>query len=178
MTNPFHIAAVTVLLGWIVAPVTAQDSRATATDGPRWGGPDKVENQLREDAEVDRPTIFDRWFEWKMGLVERHGFSFSVDYSAVWLGADSSPGDDRSAGGMVRFFGAWDLVGRGTKNTGTFVWKAEHRHAYTDVAPSGFSFELGNIGPGLCHRRLEILLVEHDERIALPDARAFAGQDV
>jgi len=47
---------------------------------------------------------------------------------------------------MIRFFGSWDLVGRGTKNTGAFVWKVEHRHGYTDVAPSGFGFNLGYVG--------------------------------
>jgi porin len=140
-------AALPVLLFALGANyATAQDSGDSHGEGPRWGGPDAVENQLRDDAEVDRPSLFERWFEWKSGLTEDHGFSFSVDYSAVWLGADSSPGEDQSAGGMVRFFGAWDLVGRRTKNTGTFVWKVENRHAHTDVAPSGFSFELGHIG--------------------------------
>jgi porin len=37
-------------------------------------------------------------------------------------------------------------VGRTTKNTGAFVWKVEHRHGYTDVAPSGFQFNLGSVG--------------------------------
>ena len=129
-----------------VGPSAAQAPGNDGTGGPRWGGPDKVENLLRDDAAVDRPTLFERWFEWKDGLTGEHGFSFSVDYSAVGLGADSSLGDDRSAGGMIRFFGSWDLVGRGTKNTGAFVWKVEHRHAYTDVAPSGFQFNLGSVG--------------------------------
>jgi porin len=105
-----------------------------------------VGNQLLEDAAVDRPTLFERWSEWKKGLTDKHGFSFSLDYSAVGLSASESPEEDRSAGGMVRFFGAWELVGRGTENTGTFVWKVEHRHAYTDVAPSGFGFSLGYVG--------------------------------
>jgi porin len=131
---------------FFVFPSAGQDSEQSDTSGPRWGGPNAVENQLRDDAEVDRPSLFERWFEWKDRLTEKHGFSFSVDYSAAWLGADSSPGDDRASSGMVRFFGAWDLVGRGTTNTGTFVWKVEHRHAYTDVAPSGFGFELGYVG--------------------------------
>jgi porin len=130
----------------LAVPSFAQEPGTTTDEGPRWGGPDAVENQLREDAEVDRPTLFERWFEWKDGLTEKHRFSFSVDYSAVGLGASESPGEDSSAGGMIRFFGAWDLVGRGTKNTGTFVWKVEHRHGYTDVAPQGFGFEIGHIG--------------------------------
>jgi porin len=124
----------------------AQESDTTESESPRWGGPDAVENLLLDDAAVDRPTFFERWFAWKDDLTEKRGFSFGIDYSAVYLGANESPGEDSSAGGMIRFFGSWDLVGRGTKNTGAFIWKVEHRHAYTDVAPGSFGFELGSIG--------------------------------
>jgi porin len=130
----------------ITAPLAAQQSGDTEGEGPRFGGPDAVGNQLRNDAEVDKPSLFEGWFAWKDDLKQRTGFAFSVDYSAVGLAADSSPSDDRSAGGMIRFFGSWDLVGRTTKNTGAFVWKVEHRHGYTDVAPSGFQFNLGSVG--------------------------------
>jgi len=140
------IVVVICLLGLWTTSVVAQESAGMDDQGPRFGGPNAVENQLRDDAEVDRPTLFERWFEWKNGLTEKHGFSFSVDYSAVGLGANESPGEDRSSSGMVRLFGSWDLVGRDTTNTGAFVWKIEHRHSYTDVAPSGFGFNLGYVG--------------------------------
>ena len=143
---PRHLVIGLFIALFAAVNATAQDSGQIDTEGPRWGGPNAVENQLREDAEIDRPTIFESWFEWKDSLVEKHGFSFSVDYSAVGLRADSSPGDESAAGGMIRFFGSWDLVSRGTMNTGAFIWKVEHRHAYTDVAPGGFGFELGYIG--------------------------------
>jgi porin len=139
------VVAVCIAGTW-ATQVTAQTSGNPQNRSPRFGGPDAVGNQLRDDAEIDRPTLFKRWFEWKDRLTEKHGFSFGVDYSAAYLGANESPGDDRAAGGMVRFYGSWDLVGRGTKSTGAFVWKVEHRHAYTDVAPGGFGFNLGYIG--------------------------------
>jgi porin len=138
------LSAIVLLLGSWALPVNAQGTEDS--QHPSFGGPDAVENQLSDDSTVDRPSLFESWFEWKDSLREKHGFSFSVDYSAVGLGADSSRGEDRSSGGMVRFFGAWDLVGRGTKNTGTFVWKMENRHGYTDVTPSGFGFNLGFVG--------------------------------
>ena len=62
------------------------------------------------------------------------------------VAADPEGAEDQASSGMVRFYGAWDLVGRESGNSGAFVWKVENRHGYTDVAPSGFSFELGNIG--------------------------------
>ena len=140
------IVVVICLLGLWTTSVVAQEPAGMDDQSPRFGGPNAVENQLRNDAEIDRPTIVEHWFDWKAELAEKHGLSFSIDYSAVYLGASESPGDDRASSGMVRFFGSWDLVGRGTKNTGAFVWKVEHRHAYTDVAPSGFGFNLGYVG--------------------------------
>jgi porin len=146
MKRAIHITSTLFVFGLSVFPLAAQDSSNDTDSGSTFGGPDAVKNQLRDDAAVDRPTIFERWFEWKDGLSERRGFSFSVDYSAVGLGASESPGDENSAGGMIRFFGAWDLVGRGTNNSGTFIWKLEHRHSYTDVSPNGFGFNLGYMG--------------------------------
>jgi len=126
-------ATVTVCVLWAV-PVAAQESEETRNRAPQWGGPNAVGNLLRDDVAVDRPSLFDNYFDWKAELTEKHGLSFSIDYSAVYLGASESPGDDRASSGMVRFFGSWDLVGRGTKNTGAFV------------APSGFGFNLGYVG--------------------------------
>ena len=37
---------------------------------------------------------------------------------------------------MARFFGSWDLLGRGTENTGALVWKVEHRHRYGSLSPN------------------------------------------
>ena len=146
MKQALHIAVAVCASVCCAVPSAAQESETGEPESPRWGGPNAVENQLRDDAEVDRPTLFQRWFEWKDGLKEKHGYSFSVDYSVVGLGASESPGEDSSAGGMIRFLGSWDLVGRGTKNTGAFIWKIEHRHSYTDVAPGGFGFEFGYVG--------------------------------
>jgi hypothetical protein len=144
--RPHRFAIVLAIVASAALSLGAQESADPDVVGQRWGGPDKVENQLRDDAEVDRPTVLNHWFDWKTGLVEKYGLSFGVDYSAAGLRASETPGDDSAAGGMIRFFGSWDLIGQGTNNTGAMIWKVEHRHAYTDVAPSIFSFELGAIG--------------------------------
>jgi porin len=47
---------------------------------------------------------------------------------------------------MVRFYGKWELLNRGEKNSGTLNWKIEHRHRYGAVAPSGYSLNAGNVG--------------------------------
>jgi porin len=47
---------------------------------------------------------------------------------------------------MARFFGSWDLVGRGTDSAGAFIWKVEQRHGYIDPAPKGLASNLGYVG--------------------------------
>jgi porin len=117
-----------------------------------FGGPDAVENTIEEDARITGAVIKERitqpWFDWKAKMQEDHGFSIGVDYSAVGLFSSEkgASGDDNASSGMVRLFGSWDLVGRGTKNTGALVYKIEHRHSYTDVSPQGFGFDQGYVG--------------------------------
>ena len=78
---------------------------------------------------------------------EDHGLDFSVDYTAGILGATNTIGEeDTFAGGAVRFFGKWDLVGRDSGNTGSFVWKIEHRQKYTDIPPQGTASQIGYVG--------------------------------
>jgi porin len=104
-----------------------------------FGGPDAVPNQLSQDEQ--------NWGEFKESLT-REGLRFSVDYSAIALSANESlPGaDDSASGGMLRFYGQWDLTGKGSPNTGSLIWKIEHRHAYSDTAPKEFLFGAGALG--------------------------------
>ena len=85
--------------------------------------------------------------DWKKSLREDNGFSFTLDYSATFIGASNTLGnEDTFAGGAVRFFGQWDLVGRDSGNTGSFIWKVENRHKYTDIPPNGTKNEIGYVG--------------------------------
>ncbi len=117
-----------------------------------FGGPDAVENTIEEDARITGAVIKERitqpWFDWKANMQEDHGFSIGIDYSAVGLFSSEkgASGDDNASSGMVRLFGSWDLVGRGTKNTGALVYKVEHRHSYTDVSVKDFGFDQGYVG--------------------------------
>ena len=117
-----------------------------------FGSPNAVDNTIASDA-ASVPSFFeerllDPWFDWKQGLQEDTGVSFGLDYSSLYLKSseDGLSGDDSAAGGVLRFFGSWDLVGRGTKNTGAAVWKIEHRHRYTDESPQGFGSDQGYVG--------------------------------
>jgi porin len=116
-----------------------------------FGSPNAVTNRIEEDAEPREALVKERalqpWFDWKESLQERTGVGLGLDYTSLFLAADNSAGEDNSSSGMLRFFGSWDAVGHGTKNTGSLIWKIENRHRYSTVPPSAFSIgQLGYVG--------------------------------
>ena len=143
------------LLVMSIQPAMAQEApppeEEESSTSQRFGGPNSVPGQLADDARLtesltDR-TAFQGYFDWKDRLREKHGVDFSLDYTAGFLGATNTLHDDDTfAGGAVRFFGRWDLVGRKSGNTGTFVWKIENRHKYTDIPPNGTASQIGYVG--------------------------------
>jgi porin len=144
----------------MMVPVRAQDTSRQAdwTAGisyaGRFGGPNSVGDTIADDREARNPefrvlTLEEArksWFDWKDRLQEEHGLAFGFDYTAAFLGATESIGDRRASGGIIRSFGYWDLLGRGTANTGAFVWKVEHRHRYGSIAPNALASSIGYVG--------------------------------
>jgi len=155
---------VALLLAFSLQPAIAQEAQtpeepleaeAPEDDGTstlqQFGGPASVPGQLADDERLKESmtgrTMLQGYFDWKDRLREEHGVNFSVDYTTGLLGATNTLGDeDTFAGGAVRFFGTWALFGRESGNTGTFVWKVEHRHKYTDIPVSGVASEIGYVG--------------------------------
>jgi len=142
--------AVSIQLGLAQAAQSPEDDGSSSTS-QQFGGPNSVPGQLADDARLTESltgrTIFQKYFDWKDRVREDHGLDFSVDYTAGILGATNTIGEeDTFAGGAVRFFGKWDLVGRDSGNTGSFVWKIEHRHKYTDIPPQGTASQIGYVG--------------------------------
>jgi len=153
MMIKFGIASVLVftVLFVLATGVAAQDEQEEKQEGrPKLGSPDQVDNQIESDAGPKEPLLklrfLDSYFEYKVGLKERSGFGFGIDYSTVYLNASASLGEDRAASGMVRLYGSWELVGRESENKGAFIYKIEHRHAYTSIAPNMLGFDTGYIG--------------------------------
>jgi len=136
------------LLTALAAGSQASEDESNSNIRPRLSL-DEVENQITLDREAN-PLYESRLMapvhDWKNGVAERTGFNWSLDYTALFLGLDSSPGEDRASSGDLRFFGYWDLVNRGGANKGSLNWKVENRHAYSDVPPSALGFESGYVG--------------------------------
>ncbi|MEK6246661.1 MAG: carbohydrate porin, partial [Planctomycetales bacterium] len=144
-----------LLLMTVSQAAMGQETRTPEYGGsstyPQFGGPNSVPDQLADDQRLADPsigpTILPRYFDWKDRLREEHGLSFSFDYTAGILTATETLGaTDTGTSGAVRFFGAWDLIGRESGNTGTFVWKVENRHKYTDIPASGVASQIGYVG--------------------------------
>jgi porin len=134
-----------------MAQETQSADEEESSEAQQFGGPNSVPGQLADDERLTESITGREWlrdyFAWKDRLKDEHGFSYSVDYTAAILGSSNTLGkDDVFAGGAVRFFGRWDLIGRESGNTGTFVWKIEHRHKYTDIPPSGTASQIGYVG--------------------------------
>ncbi|MCP4377743.1 MAG: hypothetical protein GY794_16395, partial [bacterium] len=74
--------------------------------------------------------------------------SVGLDYTALGQWASAGLTDEKNAaGGIFRFLGNWTLLGRDSGNTGTFVYKVEHRHTLgTEIAPQSLGFEVGYLG--------------------------------
>ena len=147
MNNPgkfFHVVLLTMVI--------ALPAFGSEEGGKNFGGPNAVENTLEDDAAVTGAALGDRlaesWFDWKAKVQDDTGFGLGLDYSAVWLGSDKSglSGEDAASSGMIRIYGAWELVGRGGANSGSFVWKVENRHKYGNIPPFDYGFELGYVG--------------------------------
>lgn len=112
-------------------------------------GPDEVENLIAQDRGADplyQSRLTTPLRDWRDGVAERTGLNLSLDYTALYVGVSDSPGEEEAGSGMVRFFGFWDLVGRGGGNKGSLNWKVENRHRYTDIPASALGFESGYAG--------------------------------
>jgi len=122
-------------------------------DQRAFGGPDAVGNRLESDrVPTDTPLELDflkPWNEWKDDLQEEHGLAFGLEYNSAYLTAsDRLPGADRNAaGGIFRFSGFWEALGRDTDHPGTLMFLVEQTHGHTNTLPNSFlSDSLGYAG--------------------------------
>lgn len=106
---------------------------STAVSAANFGGPDSVDNTISGQAAEKR--------SWREELM-LNGVTFGIDYNAVgFTSTNGSEGNSVStSGGVARFYGQCDVVGRDTQNSGSLVWKVEHRYAYSDYPPKEYAF--------------------------------------
>ncbi len=124
-------------------------------DIPQFGGPSSVAGQLAEDT-TGAPQFrlqglqdrFAPWYQFKERLNQHAGLQFGIDESILYQVATDSLGESDAASGIVRVFGQWELLGRGTEHPGLVVFKGEERHKIgTAITPFDLGFEAGSIVP-------------------------------
>jgi porin len=128
-------------------------SRSVA-DAAAFGGPGSVGVDLVEDTKETGAYLPSAWlgrvtqpyFDIKQKAEDDFGFTFGGDYTAVYQYASETwTGNEHAGGGMFRFFGSWELVGRDSDYPGMLTWKVEHRHQLGDQSsPLGIGFEIGS----------------------------------
>jgi porin len=124
-------------------------------DTAQFGGPTSVGGQLAEDATVvpqfrmqRLQDVFDPWYCFKERLNECVGLQFNIDESILYQTVTDSLGENDAASGLVRIFGQWELLARGSGHPGFLVYKGEHRHRIgSAITPFDLGFEAGSIVP-------------------------------
>jgi porin len=136
------------------SPAAAQAAAADTEDSAQskaptgFGGPSSVAGTLHRDEQV-QPTLLESYIDFKDRIEKEVGLTFGFDYQAVYqaVAADDRSGENCAAGGIVRFFGSWDLLNRDTPNRGGFVYNLENRHRLgSTLAPQDLGSEVGYVG--------------------------------
>jgi porin len=139
-----------ILIATILIFINLQSYAQEEKGEPRLGSADQNENREDFDDSV-KYSVWDfhflqPYFDFKTKLQKKTGLRFDIDYNALYIGSTADKGEGMAASGVFRFYGSWDLVGRNSKNKGTFIYKLEHRHKYTTIPVIDLSMDMGNVG--------------------------------
>lgn len=194
MNNQLFICLLTVSSVVSISSVHAEEintSKVVKEDKHKSGYQDKnkldgrtsVESELEEEDRITDPLLvfesldsaFKPWFDFKKSVNEDHGFRFGIYYNALYQTANETieGNEDTGALGIIRFNGAWDIVGRGTKDAGTIYFNIDNRHKLgTDIAPAGLASEVGYAGmTGTLFSDVGTVLVDFNYQQRVNDAR-------
>lgn len=125
-----------VLLAFLLSATAVYGQETTEQKHTDISGPSSVDKQIQADkiSAASKPGLYfmDSLDAAKKRYYDKTGFIANLDYNSQVMGATNAVGNNVGAGGVVRLYGKWDLVGRGTPHQGGLVYKIEHRHKYTD----------------------------------------------
>ncbi|MEK6234350.1 MAG: carbohydrate porin [Planctomycetales bacterium] len=129
----------------------ANQPSAVYDDVAQFGGPTSVGGVLAEDSSgaprFRLQTLDDHfgpWRDFKSQVNEEIGLQFEIDESLLYQAVSPSPTESDAAAGLVRVFGQWELLGRGSDHPGFLVYKAEHRHRIGSITPFNLGFSAGS----------------------------------
>ena len=163
LTSALRAALALMMFAWQQLVIAQQSTTIVEIDDSlspnstaitHFGGPTSVGAQIKSD-ENRKPTYrfeglsrsVQPYYDFKDRINDNYGLSFGGDYNLLYQGASESPGEDNAAGGVLRIYGTWALVDRGSQDAGSLVFKIENRHRLgTDIAPQQLGAEVGYAG--------------------------------
>lgn len=92
---------------------------------------------------LDAP--FDAILSWSRALDEKTGLRLGGAYTAIAQQASGGPGRRYGASGDLDLFGAWTLLGRSTRDTGTLFFSGEYRHKIGPQSAADLGPEIGTL---------------------------------
>jgi porin len=156
------IAAAFALFGVTCRGASAGDASASAnyaaedsTGHAPFGGPSSVASQIEADEArkasalrlKETPGALRSYYDLKERVQSEYGLAFGMDYNLLFQHASESLGNRNAAGGALRFFGRWTVLGPESGHPGSIVFKVENRHRLgTDIAPQALGGEVGYAG--------------------------------
>lgn len=103
-----------------------------------------------KDPTLDVPLLdgpLDRFLAATAALEQSTGLRLGFAYTTIFQQASGGPGYRRGASGDLDIMGAWTLLGRGTPNTGQFIFSFEDRHKFGPQPASDLRSVLGTLHP-------------------------------
>lgn len=92
--------------------------------------------------------FFSPWFDWKRRLNGNYGLKLQFSYQSSHQGINQSLGETGAAAARLQLQGSWELVGRGTENSGKLTFRLEERTTLgTALAPTSLASQYGGITP-------------------------------
>lgn len=137
-----------VSFGFVVAIASGQSEPIPPSAEDFIGGPSSIGSELQRDDGAPEVSFFTPWYTFKEQVRERSGFDFNLDYTTLYQTTSGSlTGNDDAFSGVFRIYGKWEMLGRGTQDTGSLVWKVESRDKVGgDVVPGALGPNLGYLG--------------------------------
>lgn len=116
----------------------------------RFGSSDQVDNILISDAGTSG-FLFDflslhAYFDFKTKVETISGIKFATEYDMLLTGTTSDVGEGTANSGLWKVYGSWELVGKKSGNSGSLIFKVEHRHKYSEIPPKNLGLDMGYVG--------------------------------
>ncbi len=156
MTSIFPFSRLGLVRGMLLATTLILPCLSSAQDRQTPpNSPLDVQSLLEQNNAPTDPTFsfpqydaaLEPWFDAKLKLAERTGLKLGFDYQFVGQSADNSIGETDALGGFARFFGTWEIFGRGTDRTGSLVFNLQSRHRLGDtISPEALGPNFGYAG--------------------------------